>query len=176
VALTESKKDQSKQDRVAGGPSADAIDLTELAENLLTVMADLRQSGRILAVRPPELFPLSSAQLELLRTVRTHPGISVAQAAQLLRIAPNTVSTLVRQLTADGLIERRVDPLDRRVARLDLTATTKRNVGAFRDRRMNVLAQAMSEFSARDQRKLAEGLNILGRLVDRLRELESDGD
>jgi DNA-binding MarR family transcriptional regulator len=168
VTSTKALEPNPAQERSGATPN-----LSKLADQLLTVMADLRQSGRILAVRPAELFPLSSAQLDLIRTVRTNPGISVAKAAEALRLAPNTVSTLVRQLSADGLIERRVDPLDRRAARLDLTAETKRNVGAFRDRRTNVLSKAMESISARDQRKLADGLKVLGRLVDQLRELEA---
>src|SRR5689334_7746326 len=65
--------------------------------------------------------PLTGAQVELLRLVESQPGIGVGEAAGTLHLAPNTVSTLVGHLVAQGLLERRPDPGDRRAARLELT-------------------------------------------------------
>ena len=79
-------------------------------------MAAIRRSGRLVG-RPPELSELTGAQLDLVRLVGRRPAVSVAQAAAELRLAANTVSTLVRQLTDAGLLLRRVDPVDRRIAR-----------------------------------------------------------
>ncbi|HEY1635005.1 MAG TPA: winged helix-turn-helix transcriptional regulator, partial [Acidimicrobiales bacterium] len=70
-----------------------------MADELLTNIASIRRAGRRQAGRPVELSSLTGAQLELLRLVRRRPGVSIADAAQELRLAPNTVSTLVRQLT-----------------------------------------------------------------------------
>jgi len=39
--------------------------------------------------------PLPPARSELLRLTARRPGISVAEAAQELRLAPNSVSTMV---------------------------------------------------------------------------------
>ena len=50
--------------------------------------------------------PLPTAQSELLRLVAARPGISVAEAARELRLAPNTVSTLVGRLADQGLLSR----------------------------------------------------------------------
>ena len=48
--------------------------------------------------------PLPPAQSELLRLAAGRPGITVADAAQELHLAPNTVSTLVGRLTGFGLL------------------------------------------------------------------------
>jgi DNA-binding MarR family transcriptional regulator len=139
-------------------------DLVQQADHLLIVMASLRRSGRLLARRPVELSNLTGSQVELVRLVHRRPGVSVAQAAEELRLAPNTVSTLVRQLTDQHLLIRRVDPLDRRVARLDLSAAMQRKVGAFRDRRVATLVTAMQGLPAHDQARLRDSLLVLDQL------------
>ena len=64
---------------------------------------------------------LPEAQVELLLLVRAEPGISGKEAARRLGTAPNTISTLVRDLVDAGLLDRERDPADRRVVRLRLT-------------------------------------------------------
>ena len=99
----------------------------------------------------------------------------MAQAADELRLAPNTVSTLVRQLTDRGMLVRRVDSIDRRVARLQLTPGIQRKVGAFRDRRVAMLVSAMTTLSAADQRSLAGAVAVLERLADQLQQEAPNG-
>jgi DNA-binding MarR family transcriptional regulator len=137
------------------------------ADGLFSAFASIRRSAR-LAGRPAELANLTGAQLDLVRLVRREPGVSVAEAAAVLRLAANTVSTLVRQLTDAGLLLRRADPSDRRVARLELTAETAREVGRFRDRRVALLAAAVAELGPSDRRRLEAALPVLGRLAERL--------
>ena len=169
----------------ATGPAAVAQDdlaravataeLSALADELLATMASIRRSGR-LAGRPLELSELTGAQLDLVRLVRRRPGISVAEAAAELRLAANTVSTLVRQLTDAGLLLRHADGVDRRIARLELTPEMQRKVDRFRDRRVALLAAAIAELRPAERRRLAETASLLRRLASRLPELaETDG-
>jgi DNA-binding MarR family transcriptional regulator len=143
------------------------------ADDLLSVMASIRRSGRLLAGRPVELSTLTSSQIDLVRLILRRPGVSVTQAAEELRLAPNTVSTLIRQLSDQGLLIRRIDDQDRRVARLDLTPGMRRKVGAFRDRRVATLVGAMTQMSAKDRGRLADAVAILEELAGRLEEQES---
>ncbi|MGO8862859.1 MAG: MarR family winged helix-turn-helix transcriptional regulator [Acidimicrobiales bacterium] len=145
------------------------------ADELLTVMASIRRSGRLLARQPVELSTLTGSQLDLVRLVLRRPGVSVTQAAEELRLAPNTVSTLVRQLTDEHLLTRRVDQQDRRVARLDLAPAMRRKVGAFHDRRVAMLVSAIALMSASDRRRLADSVAVLEQLAGRLQEQESAG-
>jgi DNA-binding MarR family transcriptional regulator len=146
--------------------SADPGEL--LASELLHVFASIRRSTRRRADRPFELSDLTGAQLEFVRLVRRRPGISVADAARELRLAANTVSTLVRQLVELELLERSADESDRRVARLDLPAGVRRKVDAWRDRRTLVVDAAIAELSQRDRERLAQALPSLERLAERL--------
>ena len=131
-------------------------------------MASIRRSGRLLARRPVVLSALTGSQLDLVRLVRRRPGLSVAQAAEELRLAANTVSTLVRQLTDAGLMIRTTDDQDRRVARLELTADMRHKVGVFRDRRIAVLSAAIAQLRPGDQQRLADAVAALGLLAARL--------
>lgn len=148
-------------------------DLHLEADQFLAVMASLKRSARRLAGRPQELSSLTDAGLELVRLVTRRPGISVAQAADELQVAPNTVSTLVRQLTEQGFLVRQVDPDDRRVARLALSPTMERKVGAFRDRRVMVLAESLAKLPPARQRAFVNALTVLEEVAGDLAQKES---
>jgi DNA-binding MarR family transcriptional regulator len=152
--------------------AGDAIGLPALADELLATMASIRRSGRLVAGRPVELSALTGSQLDLVRLVRRRPGVSVTEAAGELRLAANTVSTLVRQLSDAGLLSRTADDSDRRVARLELTAAMQRKVDALRDRRVAMLTAAMARLSPADRRRLVGALGVLERLAGRLPDRE----
>lgn len=143
----------------------EAAELIGLADQLLAAMSDIRRSCRRAGERPAVLLALSGAQLELVRLVRRQPGISVAQAAQQLNVAANTVSTLVGQLTEAGLVDRRPDESDRRVARLALTPEARDRVEAWRDRRTAVLAAAMGRLAPGERSELERVVATLGGLA-----------
>ncbi len=146
----------------------------QIADALVAQTARVRRAGRRYSGRPVELSLLTGAQLELVRLVRRRPGLSVADAAQELRLAANTVSTLVRQLTDTGLLVRRVDLADRRIARLELSRTISSKVDAWRDRRVVALAEAIGELAPDEQEQLAEALALMERVADHLETAAAD--
>jgi DNA-binding MarR family transcriptional regulator len=149
------------------------VQLEAVTVKLLATMASIRRSGHLLARQPRELLALTGPQVDLVRVVQRLPGVSVNQAAHELRLAPNTVSTLVRKLTDASILTRVADETDRRVARLHLAPTVKRKVGAFRDRREAALVQAMTQLSEREQRQLPDLVALLARVAEELREDEN---
>jgi DNA-binding MarR family transcriptional regulator len=149
------------------GPGAEA-DEHGTADLLLAQTARIRRAGRRRSGRPAELSLLTGAQLELVRVVRRRPGISIADAAQKLSLAPNTVSTLVRQLTEAELVVRTADETDRRVARLELSPSISHRVAAWRDRRVLAVETAIASLSPDERRLLAEAVPVLARVAERL--------
>ena len=135
-----------------------------VAEELVTALSAIRRAIRRSTSRPSELASLTSAQLELARVVRRNPGISIAGAAEAMRLAPNTVSTLVGDLVSAGLLLRHTDPSDRRVAQLELTESWKRKIDAWRDRRVAAVDEAMGGLSPDERRRLERALPALARL------------
>jgi DNA-binding MarR family transcriptional regulator len=113
-----------------------------------------------------EQDPLPPAQSELLRLAASMPGITVADAAQELRLAPNTVSTLVGKLTAAGLLTRSRDSQDARVALLTITDAAGQRFTQWRDLRSDLAERALARLSAADRRALAAALPALLRLAE----------
>jgi DNA-binding MarR family transcriptional regulator len=146
-----------------------------VADELLAALASIRRAGRRYSARPVELSSLTGSQLELARLVRRQRGTSIAAAAEELRLAPNTVSTLVRELTDAGLLTRRTDPADRRVAQLELSPSLARKIDAWRDRRATSLATAIERLPEADRRRLEAALPVLARVADELDTLGAEG-
>jgi DNA-binding MarR family transcriptional regulator len=149
---------------------ASTLDSPAVADQLLATIGAIRRAGRRQSGRPDELSALTGAQLELVRLLRRRPGVSVADAASELRLAANTVSTLVGELSEAGLLVRSVDPVDRRVARLDLAPPMRRSVERWRDRRVDALAAAFERLSAAERRRLEAALPCLEHLAGALEE------
>lgn len=139
-----------------------------VADELLGALSAIRRAARRHSGRPAELASSTSAQLELARVVRRSPGISIAGAAEALRLAPNTVSTLVGELVAARMLVRRTDSSDRRVARLDLTPAWQRKIDAWRDRRVTAVGDALLRLAPDERHQLEEALPLLVRLAEEL--------
>lgn len=92
----------------------------------------------------------------------------MAEAAAALGLAANTVSTLVRQLTDAGLVERVRDESDRRVARLALTDDARAQVERWRDRRNIEVAAAFDGLSAEDRHAIESAVPAITRLAGAL--------
>ena len=115
------------------------------------------------AAGPGERRGLTGAQMDLLVLVRREPDLPVAEAATRLRLARNTVSTLVGQLVAAGLIERGSDAQDGRVVRLRLTATAGERMERWRARRVEAVDATLAALDADDVAALAAALPALER-------------
>jgi DNA-binding MarR family transcriptional regulator len=109
--------------------------------------------------------PLPPAQSELLRLAASRPGITVADAAQELRLAPNTVSTLVGKLTRAGLLTRSPGAQDARTALLSVTSSARKRLAQWRDLRADLAERALAQLPAADRRALAAALPALLRLA-----------
>ncbi|MCX4392200.1 MULTISPECIES: MarR family transcriptional regulator [unclassified Streptomyces] len=112
---------------------------------------------------------LRGAHAELLRLVAAEPGIRISTAAHSLCLAPNSVSTLVNHLVAEGLLRREKDPGDRRAA---LLYPTRAGVGKLSDwhaRREALFREHLAGLDAADRAALAAALPALHRLSASLR-------
>ena len=85
-----------------------------------------------------------------------------------MRVAPNTVSTLVRSLTDRRVLVRRADEDDRRIGRLELAPGVRRKVEAWRDRRSDALARGLARLSKDERATLAAAVPVLAKLAEGL--------
>jgi MarR family transcriptional regulator, transcriptional regulator for hemolysin len=63
---------------------------------------------------------MTRAQCVILMKLEHQPGLCQTELAALLEVEPITVARLIDRLEANGLVERRPDPSDRRMHRLHL--------------------------------------------------------
>ena len=148
-----------------GGPGRAAA---AAAAELLTAISVIRRTARRAARQAWTQEPLPPAQSELLRLTAARPGISVADAAQELRLAPNTVSTLVGRLTDAGLLSRERGAQDARTALLAVTDKARRRLAEFRDLRAELAGQALARLTQQDQQALAAAVPALLRLAEQM--------
>ncbi|MGD0559171.1 MAG: MarR family transcriptional regulator [Streptosporangiaceae bacterium] len=140
------------------------------SEELLTALGVIRRVARRAVRQAADADPLPPARSELLRLANRIPGISVAEAARELGLAPNSVSTLVSKLTADGLLRRDRGESDGRSAELRLTPAGADRIARWRDIRAEVTARAMERMNATDRRAIADALPALSRLATQMEE------
>jgi DNA-binding MarR family transcriptional regulator len=156
------------------GPPGDTrgAETLALAADLLATVSAIRRIARRAARLAWQDEPLPPAQSELLRLAAAQPGLSVADAAHELRLAPNTVSTLVGRLTAAGLLERARAMSDGRSVRLSVTAKARQRIASWRDLRAELGARALDQLPAADAETIAAALPALRRFAAQLEELE----
>lgn len=102
--------------------------------------------------------------------VDDRPGISVAAAARELRLADNSVSTLVNQLLAAGMLHREQDPDDRRAVRLKLTPAARQHRAEWRGRRARLIGACVDELDDEERAAIEAALPALRRLLRSLGE------
>jgi len=131
------------------------------AVRLARVLGRLRRSlNREVRAGTADL-PLPEAQLEILRLVRHRPGLRIHDAAAELRLAPNTVSTLVHRLSGEGLLELEPDAADGRVTRLRLSAAADARMRQWRDRRAEILSSRLRDLDSADREAVSRVLPVL---------------
>jgi DNA-binding MarR family transcriptional regulator len=100
---------------------------TDLVTEVIGTVGRFRRQLRRSAGRGLDSARLTESQSELLWLVGRRPGISVRVAAAELGLVPNTASTLVSKLVAEGLLIRTVDETDRRACQLRLPSPPSRS-------------------------------------------------
>ncbi|MFJ2842952.1 MarR family transcriptional regulator [Streptomyces griseofuscus] len=92
---------------MAGRGATEAPEAARVAAGLGGLLGPLRRAV-LRATRKAERLPdLPEAQIELLRALSSSPeGLSPGAAATRVRVAPSTVSNLVRAMSAARLVER----------------------------------------------------------------------
>src|SRR6516225_4517572 len=142
----------------------------ELIAEVFGVVGRFRRQLRRSAGRGLDSARLSEAQSELLWLVGRQPGISVSVAAAELGLVPNTASTWVSKLVANGLLIRTVGETDRRVGQLRLAEPTQQIVDASRAARRALLSDVLGELDLDEIESLTKGVEVLGKITQLLQE------
>lgn len=136
------------------------------ADTLGFLVADVaRRMRRMFQASIEGSSPLTLAQARALVYVSRNEGIRQVDLADLLEVQPMTLARLVDQLAANGLVERRADPTDRRVFRVFLTADAEPHLAAIDQVVVTVRKEATRGL---DREQVAVLLAALARMRDNL--------
>jgi DNA-binding MarR family transcriptional regulator len=137
-------------------------------------LGHLHQVLRRAAARRNGADLLPDAQIAVLRLVERRPGICVGDAAEALRAAPNTVSTLVGDLADAGLLARERSPENRRQVRLTLTGKARDRIDAYHAQRREAVADALDRLGDEARDRITAALPDLRRLAELIAATRSD--
>jgi DNA-binding MarR family transcriptional regulator len=146
-------------------------DAASRSEGIAAVIARLRRALRRGARVADPGNRLAVAQLEVLSAVTEQQGVRPGQLARQLHMRPNTVTTIVNALSAQGLLSRAGAAGDRRAIELTATEAGQQAVLTFQATNAAVLHIALSTLAAPQRRALAAAvpaLDALARAIDRL--------
>lgn len=142
-------------------PDVQSREEAELADVIAWLRRAMRRAARV--TDPGNA--LSVAQLELLSCLAENPGARPSRIARLLRLAPNSVTTLVNGLRKQDLITRADGGDDRRTVSLTLTANGERAVRQWRTTNTAILRGALNELHPAWRHLLTASLPALSELV-----------
>ena len=125
-------------------------------------LAILRLSRRL---RQESVGDITPSQLSALTAVERHGEVTLGELAAIERIAPPSMTRIASRLEEDGLVERHVDPADRRVARLAVSPSGHELLETIRNRRDAYLAARLQGFTAEERAILERAVPILEKLA-----------
>jgi DNA-binding MarR family transcriptional regulator len=149
-------------------------DGTGRSDGIAEVIARLRRALRRGARVADPGNRLAVAQLEVLAAVTEQPGVRPGQLARQLHMRPNTMTTIVNALSAQGMLDRAGSAGDRRAIELTATETGRQAVLTWQATNAAVLHLALSTLSGPQRRALGAAvpaLDALAQAVDRLADM-----
>lgn len=108
---------------------------------------------------------LTAPRLSALSVIVFGGAITLGDLAAAEQVSPPTVSRLVRDLEAEGLVRVHAAAEDARVRRVEATAKGRHLLREGRTRRVSRLARDLEALPERDRDTLARAVDILERLL-----------
>ncbi len=134
----------------------------------LRLLASSNRIEALLRTRLRERHGVSLPRFDLMAQLARHPqGLKMRELSARLMVTGGNVTGLTDRLVAEGLVERRDDPLDGRATTVHLTAAGARQFAAMAREHEAWVIELFEGLPAPDQARLHE---LLGRLKQSLPE------
>jgi DNA-binding MarR family transcriptional regulator len=144
----------------AGAPRA-GPDPADLPDRLHSAAIHLLRRLR----REDDASGLPAPQLSALSVIVFGGPLTLGELARAEQVRPPTISKLIVELEAEKLVEREIDPADRRIVRVRATAKGAKVLHDGRQRRVAALVASLDSLSARDRALLARTIPVLERIA-----------
>ena len=116
-------------------------------------------------LRQQSLEGLSPAQASALGTVNRLGRPSLGELASIEQVQPPSMTRIVANLAASGMVTREADPSDRRSARVRITPAGTRALERMRTAKNAFLLRRLGDLSADEQRRAEELVGLLEHLL-----------
>ncbi len=108
----------------------------------------------------------TASQLSALTSLARRGPLTLGELSAVERVKPPTMTRIVASLEEAQLVSRSADPVDRRVARVDLTDAGRQLLDRSRLRKDAYLAERLRQLSAHDRASLCRAADALDHLLD----------
>lgn len=139
---------------------------TPLGREFAFTLNDVARLLRTLANQRVRSLDMTRAQWAVLIRLERYEGLKQAELAEMLDIAPITLTRLIDRLCDNGLVERRGDPADRRAKRLHLLPAARPMVERLKKLGEGMLGEVLAGL---DQAAVETMLGHLNIVKDNLR-------
>ena len=126
-----------------------------------TRLAVLRLSRRLRQEVTPGITP---SQQSALAAIEVRGPLTLGELAAFENVQPPSISRIVANLEAAGLVERTTDADDRRVNLVRTTAKGRAELDQIRDQRNAWLAERLATLDDDERARLAAALDVLDKL------------
>src|SRR5215471_6060976 len=110
------------------------------------VLNDVARLLRTFADQQARQFGMTRAQWAVLVRLEYNEGLKQSELAEMLDLQPITLTRLVDRLCANGMVERRPDPNDRRAKRLHLTPLARPLMDRLADMGQDMMKTVLDGF------------------------------
>ena len=119
-----------------------------MKHEMLVELYDVARLMRTRFDRWARTYGMTRAQGIILARLARQPGMTQNEMAGLCEVEPITVGRLVDRLEARGLLERRLDPADRRIRRLHLLPASEpilKEIQRYKDEMFREITDGLDE-------------------------------
>jgi MarR family transcriptional regulator, transcriptional regulator for hemolysin len=132
-----------------------------LKRDLAFTINDVARLLRTYADQKAAQYGMSRAKWAVLARLDRFEGLKQTELADMLDLQPISLTRLLDSLCANGLIERRADPDDRRAKRLFLTPAARPLLDRLGDLAEELMGTALAGLDQRDSKVLLAQLSTI---------------
>jgi MarR family transcriptional regulator for hemolysin len=126
--------------------------------DMLVVLHDVARLMRTRFDRWARTYGMTRAQGVILARLNRNPGMTQNEMANICEVEPITVGRLVDRLEARGLLERRLDPADRRIRRLHLLPSSEPILAAIEHYKIDLLEEVTAGLNEKTLEAVTDAL------------------
>jgi DNA-binding MarR family transcriptional regulator len=147
---------------------SDSSRTAEPTDDIAALAARLRLSTTRLArrLRAEADIGLSPSLLSALAMVHVHGPLTLGHLAEMEGVSPPTVTKVVGRLEQERLVERVIDPTDRRVCRVRTTDAGDALLAASRSRKNAWLAAGLAGLDDTRRHELQSAVGVIEELLE----------